>query len=162
MTQFSWEQLVRLSVDRGLWISTAESCTGGYISSRITDVPGASECFKGAIISYSNEVKADVLGVSPETLREYGSVSRETALEMSLGALKELDCDLSAGVTGIAGPSGGSDEKPVGTVHISVCKKSGYERSESFIFNGLSRVEFKKEVSKKALDMLMLAALEGR
>lgn len=99
---------------------TAESCTGGTIASMITAIPGASEWYKGSVIAYSNEVKASVLGVDPALIAEFGAVSRETALAMASGAREVLRTDYSVAVTGVAGPTGGTEEKPVGTVWISV------------------------------------------
>jgi len=99
---------------------TAESCTGGAIASMITAIPGASEWYKGSVIAYSNEIKSALLGVDPAIIAEFGAVSRETALAMANGARKVLKTDFSVAVTGVAGPTGGTKEKPVGTVWISV------------------------------------------
>lgn len=105
---------------RKLNIGTAESCTGGMIASMITSIPGSSQRFKGAIVSYANEVKTDVLGVQPSTLEQYGAVSEQTVREMAEGALKLLKTDTVIAVSGIMGPDGGSEEKPVGTVWMAV------------------------------------------
>ncbi|MBN1158391.1 MAG: competence/damage-inducible protein A [Bacteroidales bacterium] len=105
---------------KGYTLALAESCTGGKISELITSVPGASDYFIGSIIAYANEIKTDQLGVSPDTLRTYGAVSREVAHEMATGVLKRLGSDYSIAVTGIAGPAGGTDRKPVGTTWIAV------------------------------------------
>lgn len=112
--------LHELMISRGLTLSLAESCTGGSIASIITDIPGSSAYFMGSAVTYSNEAKTSILGVSSDTLMEFGAVSRETAVEMALGASKVFDSDIAASVTGIAGPDGGSDEKPVGTVWMTV------------------------------------------
>jgi nicotinamide-nucleotide amidase len=101
---------------RGLTLATAESCTGGLVGARLTEMPGASEVFVGAVVAYANEVKQALLGVSPETLRRHGAVSAECALEMAAGARHALSADLALAVTGVAGPGGGSAEKPVGLV----------------------------------------------
>jgi len=103
---------------RGLTLSTAESCTGGYVSKRITEIPGASAMFGCGVCSYSNEIKEKVLGVRHETLEKYGAVSPQTADEMASGVMKLSGSDVSVSVTGIAGPDGGTDEKPVGLVYI--------------------------------------------
>ncbi len=108
----------------GLRLAAAESCTGGLISKLITDVPGASDVFWGGIVSYSNDVKMSVLGVPRETLAEYGAVSRQTALLMADGALTACGADIAVSTTGIAGPGGGTKEKPVGTVWVAIsCEK---------------------------------------
>lgn len=108
----------------GLRLSLAESCTGGLIAKLITDVPGASDVFWGSIVSYSNEVKMSVLGVSPYTLAEHGAVSGECALEMADGSRRVCHSDIAVSVTGIAGPGGGTPEKPVGTVWVGIsCDK---------------------------------------
>ncbi len=105
---------------RGLMISTAESCTGGYLAHRITSVPGSSNWYKGSVIAYSNELKMKLLGVNAETLETYGAVSEETVVEMVRGALDRLETDIAVAVSGIAGPDGGTPEKPVGTIWIAV------------------------------------------
>ena len=111
------EQIVlELARERGLTLATAESCTGGLVGARLTEVPGASEVFVGAIVAYANEIKEALLGVSAETLREHGAVSAECALEMAAGARRALGADISLSVTGIAGPDGGSFDRPVGLV----------------------------------------------
>ena len=99
-------------------MATAESCTGGNVAASIVSVPGSSAYFKGAIIAYANEVKSNILGVSADTLREHGAVSEQTVTEMVIGTLKALGADVAVAVSGIAGPDGGSTEKPVGTVWI--------------------------------------------
>ncbi|QEH41299.1 CinA family nicotinamide mononucleotide deamidase-related protein [Chitinophaga sp. XS-30] len=104
---------------KGLTVGTAESCTGGSIASQITALAGSSQYFSGSVVSYSNEVKMNVLGVQPATLERYGAVSEETVLEMAAGALKVLKTDCVMAVSGIMGPGGGSEEKPVGTVWIA-------------------------------------------
>ncbi|MCQ2052998.1 MAG: CinA family protein [archaeon] len=105
---------------KGLKLSLAESCTGGMISSIITSISGSSLFFLGSAVTYSNESKEKVLGVSHDTLTIYGAVSSETSIEMAKGSLKIYGSDIAASVTGISGPSGGTKEKPVGTVWIAV------------------------------------------
>jgi nicotinamide-nucleotide amidase len=104
---------------RGWWLSCAESCTGGGIAAALTDVAGSSAWFDRGFVSYSNQAKQEMLGVSADTLAAFGAVSRETALEMATGALARSAAQLSVAVTGIAGPGGGSPDKPVGTVWIA-------------------------------------------
>jgi nicotinamide-nucleotide amidase len=109
----------RLLKERNQTLSTAESCTGGYIAHLITSIPGSSNYFKGSVVSYSNEVKETLLHVDPITIATYGAVSRETARQMAIGALTVLQTNYSIAVTGIMGPDGGSPEKPVGTVWVA-------------------------------------------
>ena len=109
---------------RKLTVSTAESCTGGSIAERLTSIAGSSEYFKGSIVAYSNEVKKDLLYVSSETLEKYGAVSEETVIEMVKGAMKALKTDCAVATSGIAGPGGGTPEKPVGTVRIAAGYKN--------------------------------------
>lgn len=101
-------------------ISTAESCTGGLIGDRITNVPGASQALRGGIIAYSNEVKTDQLSVNEKTLEKFGAVSEQTAAEMAIGVKKLFSTDVGVSTTGIAGPSGGTKEKPVGLVYCGI------------------------------------------
>jgi nicotinamide-nucleotide amidase len=117
----SMQQVVgRLLKKNGKTMGTAESCTGGYIAHLITSVPGSSEYFKGSIVSYANAIKEDILQVDPQTLKNYGSVSKETASQMVKGALKVLKTDFVVVTTGIMGPDGGTPEKPTGTVWVGV------------------------------------------
>ncbi|WP_291528674.1 CinA family protein [Bacteroides sp. UBA939] len=109
---------------KNLSLSTAESCTGGNIAALITSVPGSSEYFNGGIVAYSNEVKMSLLGVSAGTLDNHGAVSRETVIEMVKGAMKAMNTDCAVATSGIAGPGGGTPEKPVGTVWIAAAYKN--------------------------------------
>ncbi len=117
--------LVELLKQKKLKISTAESCTGGAIASRITDVSGSSAVFCEGVVTYANEAKTKYLGVKTETLDKYGAVSPQTAHEMVCGLIEKMDCDVAVAVTGIAGPTGGTAEKPVGLVYIGVAVKNG-------------------------------------
>lgn len=123
------EVAVRRMIDtlreKGLTVGFAESCTAGMISSRVADIPGSSDVLLGGIVSYANEVKMNVLGVPKEVLKTYGAVSEECAAAMADGARKVLGCDIAVSVTGIAGPGGGSVEKPVGTVCFGLSDKNG-------------------------------------
>lgn len=118
------EEIGELLKAKKLSLSTAESCTGGGIAALVTSVPGSSEYFKGGIVAYANEVKEEVLGVRPETLVAYGAVSRETVVEMVKGAMDRLKTDCAVATSGIAGPGGGTPEKPVGTVWIAAAYKN--------------------------------------
>jgi nicotinamide-nucleotide amidase len=115
---------------------TAESCTGGWIAKAVTDVPGSSDWFDCGLAAYSYEAKQALLGVRPETLERHGAVSRETALEMVAGALVHSGASLAVAVTGIAGPGGGTPDKPVGTVWIAWKRRGGYPKAECRRFEG--------------------------
>ena len=119
------ETVGRLLLDSKLTLSTAESCTGGRIASLITSVPGSSAWFTGSVVAYDNSVKTGVLGVNPQTISRFGAVSEETAREMAEGMLRLAKTDYSIAVTGIAGPEGGTPEKPVGTVWIALASRNG-------------------------------------
>ena len=114
------EKIGELLIEKKLTIGTAESCTGGYIAHLITSVSGSSTYFKGSIVSYANEIKEDLLHVKNETLEEFGAVSEQTVSEMLTGALQQLKVDVAIAVSGVAGPNGGTAEKPVGTVFIGI------------------------------------------
>ncbi len=118
------EKVGELLKEKKLFLSTAESCTGGGIAVLITSIPGSSEYFNGGIVAYSNEIKMSLLHVSAETLEKYGAVSRETVTEMVKGAMKTLKTDCAVATSGIAGPGGGTPEKPVGTVWIAAAYKN--------------------------------------
>jgi PncC family amidohydrolase len=138
---------------RALKLAVAESCTGGLIGDRITDVPGSSEYFLGGVVAYAYEAKVALLGVSWDTLNTKGAVSRETALEMAHGARDMLKADIAVSVTGIAGPGGGTPEKPVGTAWVGLVTKEG-EWTRSFQFSG-DREQNKVSSANAALQMLL-------
>ena len=116
-------EIIESLTNGGKHITFAESCTGGMLAEMLTAVSGASECFDGSFVTYANEQKEKLIGVRHETLAKYGAVSYQTALEMSRGARLALGADIGAGVTGIAGPGGGTPEKPVGLVYMSISTK---------------------------------------
>lgn len=151
------EKLVELLKARGMTCATAESCTGGGIGSAITAVAGSSAVFAGGIISYSNEVKSSVLGVSEDDLRRVGAVSSEVAAQMAEGARRLLKTDCAVAVTGIAGPDGGSAEKPVGLVWFGLATKDGV-RTEKCLFRG-DRARVREQTITHALGMLTVCAL---
>lgn len=124
----------KLLVDRHETLGTAESCTGGLLSYQLTSNAGSSAYFQGGIITYSNEAKHALLGVKERTLTEYGAVSKETAQEMALGAIKALHTDWAIATTGISGPTGETPTKPLGTVWIAIANKNGETRTEKYIF----------------------------
>lgn len=115
---------------------TAESCTGGWIAKAVTDVPGSSDWFDCGMAAYSYEAKQALLGVRPQTLETHGAVSRETVIEMVAGALVNSGASVAVAVTGIAGPGGGSEDKPVGTVWVGWKRRGGYAKAEVFLFDG--------------------------
>jgi PncC family amidohydrolase len=147
------EQVGSLLRQRALKLATAESCTGGLLASRITDVPGSSDYFLGGFVSYAYEAKVASLAVSWNTLRAYGAVSSETALEMARGARKALGADIAVSISGIAGPGGALPHKPVGTTWFGLAARDG-EWSILRHFEG-NRMENKAQASETALQLLM-------
>jgi len=121
---------------RALMLASAESCTGGWIAKTLTDLSGSSAWFEAGVVSYSNQAKISLLGVRSETLERTGAVSEETALEMVSGALNRLNVGIAVAVTGIAGPTGGTPQKPVGTVWIGWQRRGGAARAKLFHFPG--------------------------
>ena len=117
-------------------LATAESCTGGWIAKAVTDVAGSSAWFDCGMAAYSYEAKQALLGVRPQTLETHGAVSRETVVEMVSGALVHSGATIAVAVTGIAGPGGGTEDKPVGTVWVAWKRRGGYPRAEVFHFEG--------------------------
>ena len=144
---------------RGLTIATAESCTGGLVSDRITNISGSSEYFPGGVVAYSYEAKASLLGVSWETLNTHGAVSQETVLEMARGTRKLFNADIGISVSGIAGPTGGLPEKPVGTTWFGLATNTG-EWARHFIWDG-DRIQNKHYSSEVALQFV-LDFLDGK
>ena len=146
--------IVRLLTDRKKTLVLAESCTGGFIANQITNVPGASKIFLGGIVAYGNAAKEKFLGVRAQTLNRHGAVSEAVAREMAEGTRKRFGADFAIAVTGIAGPTGGTKNKPVGTVFIAVTGKSGtvVERK----LNAFERKKFKEMTFRQALEMLHL------
>ena len=148
--------LVSQCIEKKVTFGTAESCTGGLISAFVTDIAGASAVFYGSIVSYDNSIKEKLLGVRAETLKAKGAVSPETATEMSAGALRALGVDLAVSVTGIAGPGGGTDKKPVGLVYISVASQRGSSVTENH-FSG-DRESVRLQTVQRALSLLLAEA----
>ncbi|MBV6506415.1 MAG: Nicotinamide-nucleotide amidohydrolase PncC [Syntrophorhabdaceae bacterium] len=152
------KRIGKMLKERGLKIAVAESCTGGLISSRITDISGASDYFEAGITTYSNESKIRLLNVPEDIIDRYGAVSEETAKAMAEGVKKTVHADIGVSVTGIAGPTGGTEGKPVGTVFIGLAtKKATYVRK--FFFDG-NRLEIRRKTSDAAF-MLVEEYLEG-
>ena len=154
------EALIAVCRKKGYRIATAESCTGGLVAGILTEIPGASEVFDRGFITYSNPAKIDQLGVSPDLLAPGGpgAVSEETARAMAEGAVERSTADLGVGITGIAGPDGGTAEKPVGLVHIAVAVRDAKTRHRLCKFGNLGRSGIRLAAVSAALAMLNDAA----
>ena len=144
--------IVRLLTRQKRTLALAESCTGGFIANQITNVPGASKVFLGGVVAYSNEVKRKFLGVRAKTLEQHGAVSEATAAEMAEGTRKRFSADFAIAVTGIAGPTGGTKNKPTGTVFIALAGPSGTLVEHKL--NRFNREQFKKVTTRQALELL--------
>jgi len=149
--------VVKLLTEKKKTLALAESCTGGNIAHRITNVPGASVIFLGGVVSYANEVKEQFVGVKNETLKQFGAVSEEVAREMAAGAREKFQSDFAIAVTGIAGPGGGSAEKPVGTVFIALADATKVEVKK--FLNPWDRATFKEVTATQALELLRVRLL---
>jgi nicotinamide-nucleotide amidase len=148
------EKLGNVLKNAALQVATAESCTGGWIAQCITEIPGSSTWFDRGFVTYSNKAKVQMLGVNPSTLDLYGAVSNETAEEMATGALTQSEADMSVAVTGIAGPDGGSVEKPVGTVFVAWAKKGHAIEVQKFLLTG-DRRQIREQTVKIAINGLI-------
>lgn len=146
------EVVIKALATRGQTLGLAESCSGGLVSKLLTDVPGSSQVFWGGVVSYSNEAKENLLGVKSETLKRYGAVSRETAKEMAEGIRNLGHCNYGLSLTGIAGPDGGSEEKPVGLVYVGLASELGTQVKEIRFLGERDRVRML--TAKSALDWL--------
>ncbi len=138
--------------ERGLTLAVAESCTGGLVGHRVTGVPGSSACFRGGVIAYHNEVKASLLAVPEDLLEREGAVSEAVALAMAAGVRERLAADLGLAVTGVAGPTGGTPEKPVGLVYVALADAAG-ARSQRHLWSG-DRWQNKERSAEAALQLL--------
>jgi PncC family amidohydrolase len=143
---------------KGWRACTAESCTGGLVAHRLTNIPGSSAYVLGGVVAYANAIKVALLGVQEATLAAHGAVSAQTAEEMALGALARFGADVAVSITGIAGPGGGSAEKPVGLTYIAAATRSGVFRVERHVWAG-ERIAVKEQSADAAL-RLMMAAIE--
>jgi nicotinamide-nucleotide amidase len=151
--------VVRLLTEQKKTLALAESCTGGNLAHRITNVPGASEVFRGGVVSYANDAKELFLGVRAETLEQHGAVSGAVAREMAVGAREKFGSDFAIAVTGIAGPGGGSADKPVGTVFIALASSAGAEVEQ--MLNPWDRATFKEVTATQALERLRTRLLSA-
>ncbi len=152
------EDVVKLLTERKLKLATAESCTGGLISERITRVSGSSEVFDCGICSYANRIKEKVLGVSNETLTILGAVSAETAIQMAEGVQKLSDADIAVSTTGIAGPTGGTAEKPVGLVFLGIATKTK-SYAIKMLLGGDKVKNNRTQIRKYASDMALFSVI---
>lgn len=148
------ERLLEICRRKKLTIATAESCTGGLVAGMLTEIPGVSSMLDRGFITYSNRAKQEMLGVPAATLEAHGAVSRETAEAMAKGALADAPVDLAVSVTGVAGPDGGSDEKPVGLVHFAAASRSGQLNHVERRFGDPGRAEIRKRSVLQAIVML--------
>lgn len=151
-------QVIEAYRDWGWMIATAESCTGGLIAAALTEIAGSSAVVDRGFVTYTNEAKRDLIGVSPATLETFGAVSKETALQMAQGALMRSDAMVAVAVTGIAGPGGGSAEKPVGMVHLALKSRSGKTDHREMGYGDIGRDQVRLATVRTALDMLLAAA----
>lgn len=148
------EELSLLLAQQNLRLVTAESCTGGLVAAAMTDRSGSSSVFERGYITYSNEAKIEELGVTPETIQTHGAVSEQTAREMAEGALKHSRADIALSVTGIAGPNGGTAEKPVGLVYIGIARNNDKTQIVKNLFDG-DRMSIRQATVEKALELLI-------
>ena len=148
-------KLVNTLKDKKLTIACAESCTGGLVAKTITDVGGCSSVFLGGVVSYANEIKEKVLGVNGETLKKYGAVSEFTAIDMADGVRRLCNSDIGISTTGIAGPGGGTDEKPVGTVYVGFSYKDTTIAFNLKLDPTLSRDEIRTQTVEKILSFTL-------
>ncbi|HEY3910072.1 MAG TPA: nicotinamide-nucleotide amidohydrolase family protein [Stellaceae bacterium] len=142
---------------RGWHVGTAESCTGGLVAAALTAIAGSSDVIERGFVAYSNEAKAELLGVPPQIIAAHGAVSAETAAAMAEGALARAPIDLAVSVTGIAGPGGGSAAKPVGVIHVGLARRGGACRTDRYVFAG-DRASVRASALHAALVLLAAAA----
>lgn len=161
-TLFELSKQIGLALElRGATLTTAESCTGGWIAKVITDVPGSSAWFERGFVTYSNQAKQQLIGVAAQTLETYGAVSESVVREMAQGALQAAEADYAISVSGIAGPDGGSDEKPVGTVWFGFADKQGQTFAITTCFAG-DRDAVRRQATEFALQTLLNDFLKNK
>jgi nicotinamide-nucleotide amidase len=148
------EEVFALLLERGLKLTTAESCTGGMAAAAITDIAGSSKVFERGFVTYSNEAKTELLSVAATLLAQHGAVSAEVAVAMAEGALSHSRADIAVSITGIAGPDGGSAEKPVGLVHFAVATRSASTHAVQR-FGNLARSEIRMKATAFALSLVL-------
>ncbi len=152
------QSLLTLCRSRKLRIATAESCTGGLLAATLTDLAGSSDVYERGFVTYSNEAKQAMLNVSPQMLARYGAVSRETAQAMATGALAAAPVDVTVSITGIAGPGGAVEGKPVGLVHFATASRSGRLQHVELRYGDIGRTQVRRASVEQALTMLREAA----
>jgi nicotinamide-nucleotide amidase len=150
------DDLVRAMRNKGWKLATAESCTGGMVAAAMTDIAGSSDVFDRGFVTYSNSAKSDMLGVPAAMIKRHGAVSEAVARAMAEGALRNSIADVAVSITGVAGPGGGSDEKPVGLVHFACATKEKTEHLE-MRFGDLTRAAIRKAAVRQALQLVFLA-----
>ncbi|MGE0231653.1 MAG: CinA family protein [Flavobacteriaceae bacterium] len=156
------DDLFRVLSEKHLRLATAESCTGGTVAAAMTDIPGSSAVFERGFVTYSNEAKAGMLGVDPILIDTKGAVSESVALAMARGALAHSAADIVVSITGIAGPNGGSADKPVGLVHFAAARRGGGMRHERVVFPDTGRAGIRRSAAAHALAMLLEMAKEDQ
>ena len=158
-TEKTVQDLAQVLVDKltlaGLIVATAESCTGGGVAYAITEISGSSQCFDRSFVTYSNEAKEQMIGVDAETIREYGAVSEQVVKQMANGAAQHSEADLTVAISGIAGPNGGTLEKPVGTVCLSWYSAHSAGKTASYLFVG-----DRSEVRTQAIRLALIGLIE--
>ena len=153
------EDLISACRKNGLRLTLAESCTGGLVAGCVTAVSGSSDVFDRGFVAYSNQAKMEMLGVGADILKNSGAVSEEVAIAMAIGAIANSNADISLSITGIAGPGGGADKKPVGLVHMAVARKAHETRHERHIFKG-DRERVRVQAVESGLKLLNAAAAD--
>ena len=150
-----FEELVRLLIEKNMTIASAESCTGGLFASKIVDVPDASKVLNASVVTYSNEAKTKYANVSPDLIEKYGAVSEEVAMAMAEGIAKEIDANVGVSFSGIAGPTGGTAEKPVGTVCVGIYIDGEREVETLHLNENWSRTEIREASAKLMAERLV-------
>ena len=154
------KRLLDLCRVRGLRVATAESCTGGLVAGALTEIAGSSDVVERGFVVYSNAAKESMLGVPPSTLKRYGAVSAQTAIAMAAGALKNSEADITVSITGIAGPGGGSRQKPVGLVHFAAASRDGRSLHQRKLYGKIGRRRVRERSVLQALELLDKLAQE--
>ena len=152
------KQVLELCRARGLRVATAESCTGGLVAAALTEIAGSSDVVDRGFVTYSNEAKTELLGVPQSILKRYGAVSAQTAKVMAAGALKNSHADIAISITGIAGPGGGTKQKPVGLVHFAAAGRGGRRIARKRLYGDIGRGRVRQRSVVDALEMLALLA----
>ncbi|MEC7246003.1 MAG: CinA family protein [Pseudomonadota bacterium] len=153
MTQILARQIIETAIDAGWMICTTESCTGGMVFAALTDIAGSSAVMDRGFVTYSNQAKQEMVGVSGKTLEAFGAVSEQTATEMAQGGIAHSRADISLSITGIAGPGGESAEKPVGLVWMAVVTRQGVQQVKRFDFSG-DRIAIRQQALLAGLELI--------